>query len=189
VSHTRLSSLWSGQSQLPKARRRSGHGASVVRVCISAEAALVGMVGFRPWNFGGVRKPRYSHRACARCHRLILTPLVLPKFRAFCLKRDLATVLISLMLHHRRRPRARRRWLREFGSAPACFSGVAYAVLHALNPRHRTLAPCTRQHADHSVLLLRRHDEALPHDLKTWSAPGTAHLRLPVLQSGRYKGS
>jgi len=119
----------------------------------------------------------------------ILTHLVLPKFRAFCLKLDLATVLISLMLHHRQRPRARCRWLREFGSAPACFSGVAHAVLHALNPRHRTLAPCTRRHADHSVLLLRRHHEALPHDLKTWSAPGTAHLRLPVLQSGRYKGS
>ena len=118
-----------------------------------------------------------------------LTPLVLPKFRAFCLKLDLATVLISLMLHYRQQPRARRRWLREFGSAPACFSGVAHAVLHALNPRHRTLAPCTRRHADHSVLLLRRHHEALPHDLKSWSAPGTAHLRLPVLQSGRYKGS
>ena len=114
----------------------------------------------------------------------ILTHLVLPKFRAFCLKLDLATVLISLMLHYRQQPRARRRWLREFGSAPACFSGVAHAVLHALNPRHRTPAPCTRQHADHSVLLLRRHHEALPHDLKTWSAPGTAHLRLPVLQRG-----
>jgi hypothetical protein len=38
------------------------------------------------------------------------------------------------------------------------------------------------------VPLLRRHHEALPHDLKTWSASKTAHLRLPFLQRGRYKG-
>ena len=75
----------------------------------------------------------------------ILTHLVLPKFRAFCLKLDLATVLISLMLHHRQRPRARCRWLREFGSAPACFSGVAHDVLHARNPCHRTLAPSAQK--------------------------------------------
>jgi len=79
--------------------------------------------------------------------------------------------------------------LGECRSAPGCFSGVAYAVLHALNHRHRTLAYCTQQHADHSVPLLRRHHEALPHNLKTWSASGTAHVRLPVLQRGRYKGA
>jgi hypothetical protein len=56
-------------------------------------------------------------------------------------------------------------------------------------PANRTLASCTRQHADHSVPLLRRHHEALPHTLETWSASGTAHLRLPVLQRRRYKGA
>ena len=61
-------------------------------------------------------------------------------------------------------------------------------MLITLNFRDRTLALCTRQGADHAVRLLRRHDETLPHDRKTWSASETIHLRLSFLQRGRYKG-
>ncbi len=42
---------------------------------------------------------------------------------------------------------------------------------------------------DHRVPLLRRHHEALPHDLKAWSSAGTVHVPPPSLQWGRYKGS
>jgi hypothetical protein len=39
------------------------------------------------------------------------------------------------------------------------------------------------------VPLLRRHHEALPHDLKIWSSAGTIHVPLPFLQGGRYQAS
>jgi hypothetical protein len=39
------------------------------------------------------------------------------------------------------------------------------------------------------VPLLRRHHEAPPDDPKTWSACGKGHVRLPLLQRSRYKGT
>jgi hypothetical protein len=118
-------------------------------------------------------------------------PVIPPKFRALCLKLNLATLRIILTCGSSSTAAPCQALMAESSVAlPPVSGGVAYAVLHshALNSRHRTLAPCTRQDADHVVPLLRRYHEALPHDRGTWSASETLHLCLPFLQRGRYKG-
>jgi len=91
------------------------------------------------------------------------------------------------MLHHRQRPLARRRWLRVRLALPPVSVELRHAVLHALDPRHRMPAASTGRHAGPSMPLLRRRHAAPPDDPKTWSAFGTAYLRRPFLQRGRYK--
>ena len=104
------------------------------------------------------------------------------------LELDLAIVLISLTLSASPTAAPRQALVAESSLAlPPVLVELRHAESHALNPRHRMPAASTGQHAGPNMPLLRRHHAAPPDDPKTWSAFGTAYLRLPFLQRGRYK--
>ena len=67
---------------------------------------------------------------------------------------------------------------------PCLFHRVAHVLLHALNPRHRTLALSTDETPTIGVPLLRRRDEELRTISKLGVQPEKVIFHCPFLQRG-----